>query len=373
MRLMNSKQTRTNASGFTLMELVVVLSIITLLAGLAIPAVSGLVTSQRYDECHTQLKRIGQAIMDRANFLANSYDFTKKLQDNAPPSDPTGGSNYTFTAVHYFPFQDSLVPATNGNITELNRLSGQLPNSVRSTVVVDGGPYISSAQSQFGSTAGSATNIYDDPWGRSFAWHQEFAYFPNQNQTALWRPWLLFSKGPNNASDPGDLSLRLNLHLYLVLAEATHKRIETVNKAILEYNKVNLPDRALNATAFNSTGVFWDRDPNGDMGTTPSNAYERLVAEGYLPRLQTSTGQWVDFYALDAWGYVLLSDQEAATRRMVCNQGSSGHFSGAWAGPVMRAVSGNLIAPGFYSGKSGWASNLCPDTNPANGIVDCCE
>lgn len=368
MKLTNKKCAPNQQHAFTLMELIVVLSIITLLAGLAIPAMSGLVTSQRYDECREQLKRIGSAIVSRAEFLAKSPDFALELQNNIQAANNDGpiiaGANYMRTVVHYFPFHNNATPTPSASDLELLTTA---TSPIRNNASLNtGGPYLGTLNSPFGATSGSNTNqIRTDPWGNDIRWN---AVLNNNNPTLLWQAASLFSGGPNNLDLPGDQSLRLNIHLYPVLAEETHRRIEVVNKAILEYNKVNLPgkplptqfwDRSFGAAA--ASWANWDAKPytwtDPANGTADLTAYDVLTREGYLPRMKASDGTTdVDFYALDAWGYVLLTDKHASTKRLICDPARTTapfYLTPAITGPVMRVVSGNLIAGSGYSGQNG--------------------
>ncbi len=83
---------KTNRSGFTLVELLVVITIIGILMGLLIPAVNAARETARRNQCSTQLKNLALAAIQHENAKGELPGYLQKygsFSGTADPSDPT--------------------------------------------------------------------------------------------------------------------------------------------------------------------------------------------------------------------------------------------------------------------------------------------
>jgi prepilin-type N-terminal cleavage/methylation domain-containing protein/prepilin-type processing-associated H-X9-DG protein len=89
------RQRTTNLAGFSLVELLVVIGIIALLIAMLMPALNGARRQAQRLQCATQLRQIGQALINYANFNHGYYPFVSGWHifhgEGLPGDDPGPG------------------------------------------------------------------------------------------------------------------------------------------------------------------------------------------------------------------------------------------------------------------------------------------
>ncbi|MBB3207925.1 prepilin-type N-terminal cleavage/methylation domain-containing protein [Rhodopirellula rubra] len=108
-------QMKTNRSGFTLVELLVVITIIGILMGLLIPAVNAARETARRNQCSTQLKNLALAAIQHENAKGELPGYVQEYGNystGTDPSDPTGTAPANHVklgtwAVALFPWLDA--------------------------------------------------------------------------------------------------------------------------------------------------------------------------------------------------------------------------------------------------------------------------
>lgn len=173
--------------GFTLLEVIVVITIMVLIAGAVAPMAAQAVSSARNDATRAQVKQLGEA----------SLQFAKDVL-RAPR-----------------------------NLTELNNNSGHVPGW--------NGPYASAGFDAAGpgTTAGGYTN---DAFGRQL-----------RVITVSNRSIRIVSAGEDGIRNNQD-DISVLIDITPVLRNETFSRIATINSAILQYNASQLPDHPLSTS-----------------------------------------------------------------------------------------------------------------------------
>ncbi len=93
-----------NQKGFTLVELIIVMAILVVLAGIAIPKFTGVLSSSKTKAHTANLKMLQDAVdiyISDAGVVATTVDSLNDLVTGgylkAIPASPTGGGSYTVT------------------------------------------------------------------------------------------------------------------------------------------------------------------------------------------------------------------------------------------------------------------------------------
>jgi len=105
--------TRAAGEGFSLLELLIVVAIISLLAALLLPAIQKSAAKARQAGCLSNLRQIGLAMAAFAHEYRDRYPMqTPKEEGGSRGSDPaplTGFTNFSFSADHFRPLSNDLV------------------------------------------------------------------------------------------------------------------------------------------------------------------------------------------------------------------------------------------------------------------------
>jgi len=176
-----------NQSGFSLIELVIVLSLITLFVGVSLPSFNGFLNSERAHASEDEMSNIREAV--------NRY-----AQD-------TG-----------------ILPINLDRLYQDNKTAGW------------GGPYIADLN---GGRDVAGSGFRNDEWGRSYTW------IKNDSITAELR-----SNGANGKwqNGQGDDIVHL-VDITPVLRELSKARRDRINSAITSYNAINLPGSPLSTNS----------------------------------------------------------------------------------------------------------------------------
>ena len=178
--------TGARSPGFTLIELVVVMAILTLLAGMAVPAIQAIADSERKEATEKEMEAIHEAALLYA--------------------EDTG-----------------IVPSN------LDRLYAD------AAIAGWGGPYI---DDMYGGNAVAGEGFRNDAWRQAYTW------------TVQGRIATLTSRGPNRVSNNGNGDdIRRQVDITPVLRAITKKRMDTINTSITRYNAVNFPAQPLPGTS----------------------------------------------------------------------------------------------------------------------------
>lgn len=157
---------RAPVSGFTLLEVIIIIAVIAILAGLIAPLAVNRIDQQRFDSCRRELQNLKMAIVGDQQLLSggmrNSFGFVGDL-GMVPRSAPNGAG-----------LQELLV-------------QGGLPSWQFASGVWWGwrGPYISNLT---------------DPWGHEYAYADYWSGGGPAGQHIIARIW---SYGPNGQNDSG--------------------------------------------------------------------------------------------------------------------------------------------------------------------------
>lgn len=215
--------------GFTLLELVIVLSIMTLIVGIALPNVISLAQAEKRD-----------ATMDEMRALRTAIDAYAEDVGALPP--------------------------------DLDALA-------RSSATGWGGPYIGD---DF--TGDDAVSL----GFRNDEWRNAYRYEVRDATTATLR-----SRGENGRDDNGGRDdITSDIDITPVLRATTKQRMDIINTAILRYNATYLPDAPLPGTssAIISTlqargllpaGSGWARDAFGDHWVPTSHPVSRVSSASF--------------------------------------------------------------------------------------------
>ena len=140
------------SNGFTLIELAVVLAVITILAAVLTPLVTGYIDQARETRAQADVRAIGTAVLAYQRDTSRFPIYTNIANANSDTAagntligtgnDPTDGAGWTLASLTTLGLDDYL---------NTNKLS--LPTTARGGRVAYRGPYL---------------NIADDPWGNSY-------------------------------------------------------------------------------------------------------------------------------------------------------------------------------------------------------------
>ncbi|MFO1078641.1 MAG: type II secretion system protein GspG [Planctomycetota bacterium] len=177
--------------GFTLVEVIVVLSVVLLLTGIAVPMLSSYMEDGRRARAESECKTLGAAMMMFYKDLGHYPARSDTAVDDYVYVLATGTSKATtnpWTAGHTY--QSWAMNATRGDIVDNHLLYNQPGGQTSAAYASTGnmrwrGPYI----------AGPAPL---DPWGRPYVINVISGYYVNATQYK--RLWVL-SAGPNGRFD----------------------------------------------------------------------------------------------------------------------------------------------------------------------------
>lgn len=182
--------------GFTLVEVIVVLSVILLLTGIAVPMLSSYMEDARRARAQTEAKVVGAAVMSfykdvgvypaRNSSGTNNYVYSMFTGSTMPTTSPfNGGHNWITWAMN----------ATRGDLLDNHVMRNTPQNTSGAAYATTGsnrwrGPY-------------SAGNTPLDPWGRPYVINVISGYY--SHATNYKRMWVI-SAGPNGIIDTNYLS-----------------------------------------------------------------------------------------------------------------------------------------------------------------------
>lgn len=181
----------TRQTGFTLVEVIVVLSVVLLLTGIAVPMLSSYMEDGRRARAEAEVKVVGAAVMSfykdigifptRNSAGTNGVLYSLLTGPTMPTTSPwTAGHNWITWGMS----------AARGDLLNNHLLQNQPQATVAAAYAIIGsnrwrGPYL----------AGSSPL---DPWGRPYVINVIASFF--QNATNYKRVWIM-SAGPNGAFD----------------------------------------------------------------------------------------------------------------------------------------------------------------------------
>lgn len=177
--------------GFTLVEVIVVLSVILLLTGIAVPMLSSYMEDGRRARAEAEVKVIGAAVMSfykdtgtypaRSNTGANNYVYSMLTGPTKPTSNPwTAGHTWISWGMN----------ATRGDILDNHLLRNTPGGQASAAYPTTGnlrwrGPYLA---------GGSPV----DPWGRPYVINVISGYY---NHATFYKRIFVVSAGPNGLFD----------------------------------------------------------------------------------------------------------------------------------------------------------------------------
>lgn len=177
--------------GFTLVEVIVVLSVILLLTGIAVPMLTSYLEDARRARASAEAKVIGAAVVSfykdtgvypaRNSSGTNNYIYSLFTGPTMPTTSPfTGGHNWVTWAMN----------ATRGDLLD-NHLLRNTPQGA------SGGAYITTGSTKWrGPYVAGGSPL--DPWGRPYVVNVISGYY--NNATNYKRLWVI-SAGPNGTFD----------------------------------------------------------------------------------------------------------------------------------------------------------------------------
>jgi prepilin-type N-terminal cleavage/methylation domain-containing protein len=178
-------------SGFTLVEVIVVLSVVLLLTGIAVPMLSSYMEDGRRARAEDECKVLGAAVMSfykdtgvypaRSSAGTNNYVYSMFTGSTMPSTNPfNAGHNWITWAMN----------ATRGDLLDNHLLQNQPQNTTGAAYPTTGsnrwrGPYV-------------AGNTPLDPWGRPYVVNVISGYYSHAtNYKRLW----VVSAGTNGRFD----------------------------------------------------------------------------------------------------------------------------------------------------------------------------
>jgi general secretion pathway protein G len=187
----NSRQPRPTTGGFTLVEVIVVLSVVLLLSGIAVPLISGYMEDGKRARAETETKLIASAVTafykDVGTYPARSGAGTDNtlyvIASGAaqPTSNPFAGGHA---------FATWAMDATRGDVLDNHLVHNRPQGNAAGAYATTGkfrwrGPYLAGSMSE-------------DPWGRPYVVNVISAW--NNNATNYKRVFVL-SAGPDGRLD----------------------------------------------------------------------------------------------------------------------------------------------------------------------------